>query len=160
MSFSSCSNKIYIFFLSRNLSVYMSAFLLLCFIWLFYASVSSIASCSCKKKRLVAGEDDENSKEEEKDEECFPSFALSCSMLLFSRFFTNAWERNDKNDKIRRRKKTKENRGISMRSRAGTSTVGHSGDVVFYASVIVVVILVRLSRDAGRRCCFFFLLFV
>ncbi|CAF1162060.1 unnamed protein product [Rotaria sp. Silwood1] len=34
--------------------------------------------------------------------------------------------------------------------------MGHSGDVVFYASVIVVVILVRLSRDVGRRWCFFF----
>ena len=34
--------------------------------------------------------------------------------------------------------------------------MGYSGDVVFYASVIVVIILVRLSRDAGRRCCFFF----
>jgi hypothetical protein len=40
--------------------------------------------------------------------------------------------------------------------RTGTSTVGHIEDVVFYASVIVVVILVRLSRDADRQCCFFF----
>ena len=38
--------------------------------------------------------------------------------------------------------------------------MGHSRDVVFYASVIVVVILVGLSRDVGRRYyCFFFFFF-
>ncbi len=61
-------------------------------------------------------------------------------------------ERNDKNDK--RKKNEGKQRHLSVRT--GTSTVGHIEDVVFYASVIVVVILVRLSRDADRQCCFFF----
>jgi hypothetical protein len=78
---------------------------------------------------------------------CSFAFDAALSVLCLGK------ERNDKNNK---RKKMKENRDISARARTGTSTVGHSGDVVFYASAIVVVILVRLSRDAGRQCCFFF----
>jgi len=78
---------------------------------------------------------------------CSFAFGAALSVLCLGK------ERNDKNDK---RKKMKENRDISTRARTGKSTVGHSGDVVFYASAIVVVILVRLSRDAGRQCCFFF----
>ena len=40
---------------------------------------------------------------------------------------------------------------MRARARVGTSTVGHRRDVVFYASVIVVVILIRLSHDAGQQ---------
>ena len=88
----------------------------------------------------------------------FCSFAFGAALS----FLCRGNERSKKNDK-RRKKNPKENRDISARAsarRAETSTVGHSRDVVFYASVIVVVILVGLSRDVGRRYyCFFFFFF-
>ena len=58
------------------------------------------------KKKL----EDENTGE---DEECFPSFALSYSDLFFQ-FFTEAKRKNDR----RKKRKTRENKDISMRPRA------------------------------------------
>ena len=94
---------------------------------------------------------------EREREEKWRLFSIFCSFVFGCCFLSSLLR------KRRRERAKKENRDISMRARARRHTDKRTGtmvcgsDVVFYASVIVVVILICLSRDASRRYCRFFL---
>ena len=120
--------------------------------------------CCClssgERESFMMRTERERARAGEEEGECFPSFALSRSVLHY-RFFAEGMKEARRTMK-EEKKNPKENRDISARAsarRTETSTVGHSRDVVFYASVIVVVILVGLSRDVGRRYYCFFVYF-